>query len=356
MAVQLSFSRRAALAALLIPVAARSQAPAAAVMPLPQLPATVELRTRYFHNPRFPRADARLLASVLVHARRLAREHLGLALEFDAPAEIAIDQGFAHFGAREVAKLAPTLFDFKRGTGDRARLVEGTRRDLERSGSSLDSMLRYAQPHLLQPPASADFQGLAQAVVQTQLARIGHWRDLKGGDGRPLLDESPYNEFMAWLSAAAAGPWPYEVILTNQLIASVEMDFNHLHSALRGGVTNGITTQSPQSRDGLVSVLSLYPFTSNDQATLELRGGVPAQGDEPALWAAALLVHELGHQLLHLNHPFARAACVMNPPPMLRFREWVAGLDGKACPLGSSAEMKPGAIRFTEIRRAAAGQ
>lgn len=169
---------------------------------------------------------------------------------------------------------------------------------------------------------------------------------------RPLLDDRVYNEFVAWLAAAAASAWPFEVILTNQLIAGVEYSNNHLHSSLRGGVTNGLTTQSPHSRYGLVSVLSLYPFTSNDEATLELRGGVRSAGGEPAQWAAALLVHELGHQLLHLNHPFGHPACVMNAPPMLLFRQWLAGLDAAACPLGSSPEMTPGAIRFTQIPKA----
>ena len=41
----------------------------------------------------------------------------------------------------------------------------------------------------------------------------------------------------------------------------------------------------------------------------------------------------------------------MNPPPLLQFREWLAGLDGKACPVGSSAEMRPGAVKFEEIRK-----
>jgi hypothetical protein len=349
---RLSLPRRALVAAaLLAPWLARAQrAPAA--MPLPELPPLVTLRPVYFHNPRFERPAPATLAAVLAQAVRLAREHLGLALQFAELREIGIAEGFAAFGADQQARLAASLYDFKRGTGDRARLVEGTRRSLEASGSSLESMLAYAKSHLLRPVASETFQGLAEAVVDTQLQRIGQWRDMKGADGRPLIDAAPYNEFNAWLAAAQSGTWPFEVIVTNQLIASVEYDHSHLHASLRGGLSNGLCTQSPQARYGLVSVLSLYPFTSNDAATVALRGGVLAQGDEPALWAAALLVHEIGHQLLHLNHPFGRPACVMNPPPTLRFRDWVAGLDAKACPLGSSAEMKPGAVKFTEIRPA----
>ena len=34
----------------------------------------------------------------------------------------------------------------------------------------------------------------------------------------------------------------------------------------------------------------------------------------------------------------------MNPVSMLRFREWLHQIDSAACPIGSRAEMTPGAI------------
>jgi len=324
--------------------------PSPARLALPVLPALVPLRTVYFHNPRFERLEAAWMASVLAQAVEFAKSTLGLALEFAPPREIPIAEGFLGYGPRQQARVEPTLYDFKNGRGDRRRLVEGTRRGLEHSGSSLDQLLRYARPHLLRAPDDESFHGLAEAAVDTQLVRLEAWRGLRGADGQPLLDASPYNEFNAWLAAAWTASWPFEVILTNQLIASAEYDNNHLHGALRGGVSNGLCTPTPQARHGLVSVLSAFPFTSNDAASVELRGGAPAQGGAPARWAAALLVHELGHQLLHLNHPFARADCVMNPPPLLLFPQWVAALDGRSCPLGSSPEMTPGAVKFPQAR------
>lgn len=317
-------------------------------MPVPQLPAVIQLRPAYFHNPRFARADAQVQASVLAHAVRMAREYLGLALEFTPVREIDIAQAFAAYGPPLQARVDATLYDFKGGRGDRARLVAGTQRRLESSGSTLDDMLRYAEPHLLKRPATRSFSGLAEAAVDTQLVRLELWRKLVGEDGSALLDARHYNEFNAWIAAAAvpASQWTFEVVLTNQLLASAEYDSNDLHGALRGGVSNGLCAPAPDSRYGTVSVLSLYPFTSNDEAIMQLRGGVRAEGGAPAAWAAALLVHELGHQLLHLNHPFARTACVMNPPPLLLFPQWVAGLDGRACPIGSAPEMKPGAVKF----------
>ena len=82
-----------------------------------------------------------------------------------------------------------------------------------------------------------------------------------------------------------------------------------LVSMLRAGVANGITTQSPSSAHGLVSVLTLHPFCGNDETIVALRDGRPGGGADAVEWAAALLVHELGHQLMHLGHP-TNAACV----------------------------------------------
>lgn len=339
--------RRSLLLAMLALTACATRKP---MMPVPQLPPAIALRVRYLYNPRLPEPPAGFQEAVLARARPMARDYLGLDLEFIATGTLDISQAFSAIDARKRARLVAGLYDFRRG-GDRDRLVRSTRKVLEEDGSSLDSLLRYAQPHLASPVTGPGFQALAEAVVHTQLTRIQAWSRLAGTDGKPLFDDSLQNEYTGWMEAAASGGWDFEVALTNQLIAGVEYEDNHLHSALRGGVTNGIATQAPATRYGVVSILSLFPFTSNDEATVALRGGVRAEGDEPAAWAAALLVHELGHQLLHLNHPYARTACVMNPPPLLRFREWLAELDGKACPIGSSAEMKPGAVKFEEIRQ-----
>jgi hypothetical protein len=36
----------------------------------------------------------------------------------------------------------------------------------------------------------------------------------------------------------------------------------------------------------------------------------------------------------------------MNPVPMFAYRAWAARLDGKACPLGITAEMVPGVYKY----------
>jgi hypothetical protein len=82
-------------------------------------------------------------------------------------------------------------------------------------------------------------------------------------------------------------------------------------------------------------------------AIIQLRGGARYGDEEAAQLAGAYLAHEIGHVLLHLGHPFNQNACVMNPAQLLDFRTWRNNLDAARCPLGSSAEMVPGAAGLT---------
>jgi hypothetical protein len=65
-----------------------------------------------------------------------------------------------------------------------------------------------------------------------------------------------------------------------------------------------------------------------------------------ARYAADLRVHERGQQMLHLEHPFARTACVMNPALMLHFCSWVTLFAPKDCPLAASGAMMPGSVKI----------
>ena len=77
-----------------------------------------------------------------------------------------------------------------------------------------------------------------------------------------------------------------------------------------------------------------------------MRGEESYASDDAMRFAALVLVHEIGHQLLHLGHPFGQLACVMNPAPLLRFREWASQLSAQNCPPASSGGMKPGAAKI----------
>ena len=126
---------------------------------------------------------------------------------------------------------------------------------------------------------------------------------------------------------------PLEVIITNQPIASAELGDNSVHSALRGGVSNGITSENRSGRFQMYSVLSSFPFLDPSGQALRLRGGVPSAKEDAYRQMGLLLAHEIGHQLLHLGHPFNNPHCVMTPPVRLEFAKWAQGLAADKCPL-----------------------
>jgi hypothetical protein len=326
---------------------------ATAFLPLPVLDPTAPLRVVYAHNPRFERAAPELIANILARAQQLCKSHLGLQLAFDSPSEQNISTLFTGITPSLWNQLKQATYHSKSGNADRTRLIKTTQTSLAQNRSDLASQIAFAKPHLVSAIVPTDPASLAQALVDTQLTRYAAWQAIQGSDGQPLLEGSIYNEYYAWVFAPRTKAWNFEVVITNQLLASVEYSDNSLHSALRGGVSNGLTAQSPGSRYGTVSTLSLFPFTSEDPLTRQLRDdavGAPPNATEAA---AAMLTHELGHQLLHLGHPFNSKACVMNPPELLQFEAWTRGLDAAMCPLSNHAENKPGAYRFSTVKQPA---
>ena len=330
-----------ALAALAAPGVATAQPTPLRSMPLPVHPPEVRLRMAYFHNPALPEPAPGFVAAVLAQAQRLAPSQIGLAVRFEGDARLDIREAFAHLPPPLRARALQQAYSPAATRTDRRRLVGSLRRQLAGIDRSFAALVAQARPDLLPGPDPADLDALAEALIESQLSRLEAWRPLHGDD--------QFHLFPAWIVAAETGRWPFELVITNQLVASAEYDWMELEATARAGVTNGITTQSPASAHGLVSVLTLYPFIGNDPTLVAMRGGLPGGGPDAVDWAAALLVHELGHQLLHLGHPPGNAACVMKPTPSLRFAEWVRQHDASRCLLGSEPAMTPGAVKFRAI-------
>ena len=315
-------------------------------LPLPTLPDGVsELRVAYVRNPRLPEMTDGQLQLLLETARQGVREHFGREIRFAAPVRLSVQDLFQRFTAEQSKDLNNGIYDFKTGRGDDARLRKAYVQGLSRHKDNLDDQIDYARPYLLAPLTGHSYEVLSDALMQTHLARLRQFTAQRVSDGGFLIDDQPYNEYAFWGSFDFIR-LQYEVVITNQLIASAEYFASEVHSAIRGGVTNGVTAQNGGARFGSTSVVSTYPFIGEDTATRELRGNESYSSDDAAKYAAYLLVHELGHQLLHLGHPFGRKACVMNPTELLRFRAWASQFSAKDCPVSASGAMKPGFVKM----------
>ena len=156
-----------------------------------------------------------------------------------------------------------------------------------------------------------------------------------------MLGADDYHQWALW-SFLGYGALPYEIVLTNQLVASAEYSGTSIHSALRGGVSVGATFPSAGAEVGSYVFLSTLVFD-------DVLAGVRREGrygEQAPRLAGAYLAHELGHQLLHLGHPFANPYCVMTPARVFQFRAWFDSIDAERCALGSLPAMQPGAIEL----------
>ena len=314
-------------------------------IPLPVLSSVpVDIRVAYVVNPRLPRMEPAEIEVLLESMRKAVLEHFGVHLQFGPAKVVTVESLFDTIPAQYRDAAQKISYDFKSGFDDRKRLDEAFGLGFRQSGESLEELAAFARPHTgaLTNPS---FESFGARMVGLQLERIRIWRERKGLDGYAAIDHNPFNEFAMWASLGT-GDLPYELVLTNQIIVSMEYADPAVHAAIRGGYTNGVTNYNRRSSLGTTSIWSTYAFTGNDEQLVHLRGGESYTPEEAAKLAGLSGAHELGHQLLHLGHPFGNPACLMKPVLMLRYREWASQLNSLKCALGSSATMTPGAVRF----------
>lgn len=332
-----------------VPLAFAEQA-GAKNLPVPVLQGVSHLRVAYAENPRFAPLSPAQLESVLGHAVVAVQHHFGIKLSFTRLERVHLSDLFSGITAKARAGAEKERLDATTYEPTRERLARFTLKSLQEDGD-IYAQRAFALPYLLEPPEDNSPMAFARALVATQHRLLKTWADAPALDGKPLLGADRFNEYTWWL-ALGNSDMPYDLILTNQLIASAEWEGNSVHSALRGGVSNGITTQSRRSQFKLYSVVSSFPFLDGAAQTRRLRGeeGRPVNPTEEASRQMGLMVaHELGHQLLHLGHPFKNPHCVMTPPVRLEFAKWANGLSAEKCPLGESVANTRGAVKFTNL-------
>jgi hypothetical protein len=314
------------------------------VVALPVLPpGPVDIRVAYAVNPRLPRMDDAELEVLLESMRKAVREHFGVQLRFSPVQVVPIASLFDNIPPTRREVAAKNIYDFKTGTGDRRRLALAFGKGFRQGGEPLKEMVAFAEPYVgLLPQPSFESFGARMAALQPE--RVEQWRERKALDGAPAIDAQAFNGFAMWV-ALGYGDVPYELVLTNQLIVSVEYGSPAVHAAIRGGYSNGITTYNRLSRFGSMSIWSTYAFTGNDLQLVQLRNGEYYSQEEAARLAGLTGAHEMGHQLMHLLHPFGQAACLMNRVPLFGYQEWAGKLSASQCLLSSNSAMTPGAYK-----------
>lgn len=315
---------------------------------------TVTLRVAIADNERLPKMSPQHFALMLESARQTALDHFGVDIRFSAVETIDLARQFDLIPEAVRRARAEAIYDFRGGKGDQRRLALGMQRTFAAAGSRLDDLAAFAAPHLAGLPVES-LPSLVDSLTRVMLQRLDELKRIPARDGRPVLDASPFNEWVYW-DSLGYGALPYDVVVTNQLVASAEYYGVDIHSALRGGITVGTTTYSRDSRYGAYVMWSVFPYLDDSPVSLHLRGGERYTEAEAARLAGAYLAHEIGHLLFHFGHPFGQTACVMNPVRMLEFRAAQALLSPEKCRPGSNPQMQPGAGPFKFNRAWARGR
>ncbi len=354
--MNLKLSRRRFLASLVIAIGISCQPQPLFAEPsfvaLPKIEnSTVSPRLIYIENPRFPKVGIDDLWKIFQSAAALAKQHFGVTVSRPSHIQVLnIDNVFRDLVDNKPADFDSFIGDFRNGNVDWESVKKSLVEQIEKQADPLSKQIEFARPYLVRPLEEETVENFSNAVIETFKARLSHWTVAKLADGHPVignvpgLPDLPYNEYGYWSLMAKLGI-DADIILTNQLVASVEYIDIPIHTSIRGGITGGSTEYNPSSRLGSSVWVSLFPYLSNDKRIVELRNGDTYSRNEALSYAGVMLAHEMGHQLYQLGHPWSNDACLMRPAEVLDFAAWAKKLDAIRCRIGSSPAMMPGVMK-----------
>ncbi len=323
------------------------------VIPLPDISQqVVYLKVANVVNSRFKSLTHRQIKKILSRTRQIVKQHFNIDVEFSQVKTISINDVFERLDSRLIAARSKEIVDINRiDKQAREAMQQALFETLSNYASDRQNVIDYAQPYLLHPKVKQkNFIGLSYALVDTLIARLEYWKTQKATDGKPVLALDAYHEWV-WWDSLGYSDLPYDILLTNQLVASAEYYALDVHSSLRGGITAGTTSYNRNTQFNSYAYIMVYPMLNDSDLLTSLRQDKTYSDEQIINYSAALLSHELGHLLLHLGHPFGNKYCIMSPTLMLNYRNWYDNLDAGQCAVGSSKEMTPGAAQINYNRR-----
>ncbi|MEW6776610.1 MAG: hypothetical protein AB1405_09980 [Bdellovibrionota bacterium] len=322
-----AWTRRALSAALLLLLAAACGPREAA----PGSKQPVPVRFVRVVNPRLPAFDDHQVEIFLAEAQRFAQNQLGLTLQWIDLGAIPIEDFFRRYYPilfPENRMDDPFVVDILEPHPVHApQLAQALLKN--HTDNSFPSLRDFAVEALPAPWIEGidDKESLFRLIAEFHLQELAELAALPSPSDPAvkLLDPNlPFHQYVYW-DAAAERVRRFDLILTNQLLASAETIDASIHSSLRGGITTGFTERSRGIYGGTV-VLSTYPVLGKEGPFVQMRGGF-YKDEEAARILGAYSAHEFGHLFLHRGHPYDHPACVMNPAKSLRYREWYAEIE-----------------------------
>ena len=319
-------------------------------VPLPDISRQpIKLSVASIVNSRFKKLTDSQIQQILQRSQSLVKQYFNIDIEFSEVEVLSIEDAFKNIDYALVKRRQKEIVDInfiddaaKRKA--REEMQEALYATMTNYSGNEQSVIDYAQPYLINPEVKQkDFIGLSYALVDTLLTRLNYWKSQTAADGAPVLNNNGYHEWVWWDSLGYTD-MPYDIVITNQLVASAEYYAMDVHSSMRGGITAGTTTYSKHTTFNSYVYIMVYPMLNDTKLLEKLRSDKTYGSDQIVNYSAALLTHELGHMLLHLGHPFGNKACIMSPTVMLNYRDWYDNFNADLCAIGSNEDMEVGAI------------
>jgi len=298
-------------------------------------------------NPRFKQLTNLQIEKILIRSQQLVKQYFNIDISFSEPETRSIESIFNGLDKLLIKNRSTEIIDINLiDEHSRENMQQALFKTLSLYRNNKDNVIEFAQPYLLHPEIKhKGFISFSYALTDTLISRLSYWGDETADDGKPVLDGSEYNQWV-WWDSLGYGDLQYDVVLTNQLVVSAENYGMDVHSSIRGGITAGTTTYSKHAQFNSYVYIMVYPMLNDTDLLTTLRQDKSYSEQQIINYSAALLTHELGHMLLHLGHPFGNPHCIMSPTVMLNYRNWYDNFDVTLCPVGSSQDMRVGAIEL----------
>ncbi|VAW55348.1 hypothetical protein MNBD_GAMMA05-2423 [hydrothermal vent metagenome] len=308
---------------------------------------SIKLSVANVVNPRFKQLTNSQIEKILNRTQQLVKQYFNVDVLFSKPETLSIESVFNGLDKMLIQNRRTEIIDINFiDKQDRENMQQALFKTLSLYRDNKNNVIEFAQPYLLQPEIKhKDFISFSYALADTLISRLSYWKNQTADDGKPVLDGSEYNQWV-WWDSLGYGDLQYDVVLTNQLVASAENYGMDVHSSIRGGLTAGTTTYNKNTQFNSYVYIMVYPMLNNTDLLTTLRQDESYTEEQIINYSAALLTHELGHMLLHLGHPFGNNHCIMSPTVMLNYRDWYDNLDVSLCAVGSSKGMQVGAVEL----------
>ena len=226
----------------------------------------VELRVASVVNSRFKQLTDAQISKILSRSQQMVKQHFDIDIVFSDVDTLPIKEIFNALSDELIDARRDEVVDIDKIDKQlREEMQQSVFKTLKSYAGNKDNVVDFAQPYLLHPETKPrDFIELSYALVDTLIDRLKYWYTELAEDGRPVLLDDSYNEWVWWDSLGYTG-LPYDIVITNQLVASAEKYAMDVHSSIRGGITAGTTTYNKNTASSSYVYIMVYPMLNDSE-------------------------------------------------------------------------------------------